>query len=47
MGGRCGSHGCGRNAGSGGMIGCSGRKVQMAHLTVCSKPGNYGRCCQN
>ena len=28
MGGRGGGHGCGRNAGSGGMIGCSGRKVE-------------------
>ena len=27
MGGRCGGHGCGRNAESGGMISCSGRKV--------------------
>ena len=27
MGGRNGGHGCGRNPGSGGMIGCSGRKV--------------------
>ena len=43
-GGRCGGHGCGRNAGSDGRCGRSKMKYWMAHFVVLSNYLNCDRC---